>query len=53
MDEAISSSQLEGAATTRKVARDMLRHNKEPEDYSQRMIYNNYQAINFIDNIGF
>jgi len=49
MDEAISSSQLEGAATTRKVARDMLRHNKEPEDYSQRMIYNNYQAINFID----
>jgi hypothetical protein len=24
MDEAISSSQLEGAATTRKVARDML-----------------------------
>ena len=49
MDEAISSSQLEGAATTRKVARDMLRHNKEPENYSQRMIYNNYQAINFID----
>ncbi len=49
MDEAISSSQLEGAATTRKVARDMLRHNKAPEDYSQRMIYNNYQAINFIN----
>jgi Fic family protein len=48
MDEAISSSQLEGAATTRKVARDMLRHNKEPENYSQRMIYNNYRAINFI-----
>jgi hypothetical protein len=27
----------------------MLRHNKEPENYSQRMIYNNYRAINFID----
>lgn len=50
IDEAISSSQLEGAATTRKVARDMLRHDKSPENYSQRMIYNNYQAIKFIDN---
>ncbi|SFV86065.1 hypothetical protein MNB_SUP05-SYMBIONT-4-957 [hydrothermal vent metagenome] len=49
IDEAISSSQLEGAATTRKVARDMLKHNKKPEDYSQQMIYNNYQAINFIN----
>jgi len=49
IDEAISSSQLEGAATTRKVARDMLRHDKSPENYSQRMIYNNYQAIKFID----
>lgn len=49
IDEAISSSQLEGAATTRKVARDMLRHDKRPENYSQRMIYNNYQAIRFID----
>jgi hypothetical protein len=27
----------------------MLRHNKDPENYSQRMIYNNYRAINFID----
>jgi len=49
IDEAISSSQLEGAATTRKVAREMLKHDKSPEDYSQRMIYNNYQAIKFID----
>lgn len=50
IDEAISSSQLEGASTTRRVARDMLRYNKTPEDHSQRMIYNNYQAIKFIDN---
>lgn len=49
IDEAISSSQLEGAATTRKVARNMLKHDKIPEDQSQQMIYNNYQAIKFID----
>jgi len=49
IDEAISSSQLEGAATTRKVAREMLKHNKTPEDHSQKMIYNNYQAVKFID----
>ncbi len=49
IDEAISSSQLEGAATTRKVAREMLKHNKTPEDHSQKMIYNNYHAIKFIN----
>jgi Fic family protein len=40
---------LEGAATTRKVAREMLKHNKTPEDHSQKMIYNNYHAIKFIN----
>jgi Fic family protein len=49
IDEAISSSQLEGAATTRKIARDMLKHKKTPKDCSQEMIYNNYQAIKFIN----
>lgn len=49
IDEAISSSQLEGAATTRKVARDMLKYNKTPKGHSQQMIYNNYQAIKFIN----
>ncbi|WP_428086845.1 Fic family protein [Candidatus Thioglobus sp.] len=49
IDEAISSSQLEGAATTRKVARNMLKHNKPPENRSQQMIYNNYLAIQFIN----
>ncbi|WP_201341356.1 hypothetical protein [Abyssogena phaseoliformis symbiont] len=42
IDEAISSSQMEGAATTRKVARDMLKYEKTPKDHSQKMIYNNY-----------
>lgn len=49
MEEAISSSQLEGASTTRKVAKVMLEHNKLPKDYSQQMIYNNYLAIQFIN----
>ena len=48
MEEAISSSQMEGAATTRKVAKDMLRKHIAPKDRSQRMIYNNYQTIQFI-----
>ena len=48
MEEAIASSQMEGAATTRKVAKDMLRKKISPRDKSQRMILNNYNTINFI-----
>lgn len=48
IEEAISSSQMEGASTTRKVAKEMLRKNITPKDKSQRMIYNNYQTINFL-----
>lgn len=48
MEEAIFSSQMEGAATTRKVAKDMLRRKMAPKDKSQQMIVNNYQTIRFI-----
>lgn len=48
MEEAISSSQMEGAATTRKVAKEMLRKKITPRDKSQQMIFNNYQTISFI-----
>ena len=48
MEEAIYSSQMEGAATTRKVAKDMLRKKMSPRDKSQQMIANNYQTINYI-----
>ena len=48
MEEAISSSQMEGAATTRKVAKEMLRKKITPKDRSQQMIFNNYQTIQFI-----
>lgn len=48
MEEAIYSSQMEGAATTRKVAKEMLRKKMTPKDRSQQMIANNYQTIQFI-----
>lgn len=48
MEEAISSSQIEGASTTRKVAKELLRKNITPRDKSQQMIFNNYQTIRFI-----
>lgn len=45
MEEAITSSQLEGASTTREVAADMLRSGRKPRDNSEQMILNNYKAI--------
>jgi len=48
IEEAITSSQLEGAATTREVARDMLRSGRPPVDLGERMILNNYLAMHLI-----
>jgi Fic family protein len=48
MEEAISSSQLEGASTTRQVAKEMLLTGRAPLDRSERMIANNFQAMNFL-----
>jgi Fic family protein len=45
MEEAIASSQLEGAATTRQVAKRMLRDGRKPHSKAERMILNNYNAI--------
>ena len=45
MEEAIASSQMEGASTTRKVAKDMLRKKLSPTNKSQQMILNNYHTI--------
>ena len=42
MEEAITSSQLEGASTTRKVAKEMLETERQPVDKSEQMIFNNY-----------
>ena len=48
MEEAIASSLLEGAATTRRIAKEMLRTGRRPRDRSERMIVNNYATINRI-----
>lgn len=48
IEESISSSQLEGASTTRNVAEKMLLQARTPKDHSEQMIYNNYQAMNVI-----
>lgn len=48
VEEAITSSQLEGASTTRRVAKELLRQGREPRDRSERMILNNYNAMLFL-----
>lgn len=48
MEEAIASSQLEGAATTRKIAKEMLENERKPRNTSEQMILNNYEAMKWI-----
>lgn len=48
MEEAIASSQMEGASTTREVAKEMLQKQKKPKDQSQQMILNNYNTIIYL-----
>lgn len=51
MEESIASSQLEGAATTRKNAKEMLRSGKKPKTKAEQMIYNNYHTISWLKQI--
>ena len=44
-EEAITSSQLEGAVTTRMVAKEMLRSGRAPRDESEQMILGNYRVM--------
>jgi Fic family protein len=50
MEEAIRSSQLEGATTSRRVAKELLRTGRDPINRSERMIINNYRALQFMRN---
>lgn len=52
IEEAITSSQLEGASTTRRDAETMLRTHRKPADVSEQMIFNNYQAMQFMLQMG-
>lgn len=51
MEESITSSQLEGATTTRDIAKKMIRENRAPRNKSEQMIMNNYEAINFVRSV--
>ena len=45
IEESITSSQLEGASTTRAAAAEMIRAGRRPRDRSEQMILNNYRAM--------
>lgn len=45
IEEAITSSQLEGASTAHKVAKEMLRSGRKPRTRDEKMIVNNYMAM--------
>ncbi len=48
MEEAIASSQLEGASTTRRVAKEMLRTARPARTPGERMIANNYRGMLYV-----
>jgi Fic family protein len=48
IEEAITSSQLEGASTTQEVAKDMLRSGRKPRDRSEQMILNNFRVMQVV-----
>lgn len=48
LEEAITSSQLEGASTTRKVAKALIQEGRAPRDRSERMILNNYHGMLYV-----
>jgi len=51
IQEAFTSSQLEGAVTTRIVAKEMIRTGRLPCDKSEQMILNNFAAMKHINKL--
>ena len=49
IEEAIASSQLEGANTTREAAKRMIREGKKPKTLGERMILNNYTSMKAVE----
>lgn len=45
IEEAINSSLLEGAATTRRQAKELLRSGRSPRTIDERMVFNNYRTM--------
>lgn len=48
IEEAITSSQLEGAVATREVAKEMIKSGRKPRDNSEQMILNNFMTMRHI-----
>jgi Fic family protein len=51
IEEAITSSQLEGASTAHRVAKEMLRTGRAPRTRDERMIINNYNAMQRVSEV--
>lgn len=50
-EEAIASSQLEGASTERKVAKEMIYSGRKPRNVDEKMILNNYSVMKQVDQL--
>lgn len=48
LEEPLNSTLLEGAATTRDIAKRLIRENKPPRTEGEQAVLNNYRAIEFI-----
>ena len=48
VDEAYYSSVIEGAYSTRQRAHELIRSKEPPKDLSERMVLNNYRALQFV-----
>ncbi len=51
MEEAITSSQIEGAVATIKEAKKMLLEKKKPRNKSEKMIYNNFKTMQSLKDV--
>ena len=51
VEEAIQSSLLEGASTTRAQAKKLLDSGRDPETRAERMVWNNLQANEFVQQV--
>ncbi|MGL5964007.1 MAG: Fic family protein [Fusobacteriaceae bacterium] len=49
IEEALNSSAIEGAFSTKKQTEDLVKSKRTPENKSEKMILNNYNALNFIN----
>ncbi|MEM1027289.1 MAG: Fic family protein [Planctomycetota bacterium] len=51
IQEAITSSEIEGAVVTRERAKEMLRSDQKPRSHDERMILNNYQTMGWLKTV--